>query len=70
MKWPWQKAPENRATVTFLRDGRVILGMPHGATQQATHSVSMALREWVDRGLPLSVVFPFPVDVVDQRDQP
>ena len=68
MKWPWRKDPENRATLTFLPDGMLILGVPHGTTDEEAHNIQKGLAEWDRNGRdkPL-VIFPFPVDVVDKR---
>ena len=69
MKWPWQKSPENRATLTLFPNGRAVLGMPHGSTDQMTHETIAALRDYIKDGGTKSgvLVFPFPVDVVDKR---
>jgi hypothetical protein len=67
MKWPWQRQPENRGTLTFLPDGQVILGMPHGASEQMTHGAFQALREHLAENTHKAFVFPFLVDVVDKR---
>ena len=68
MKWPWQKAPENRGTITFLPDGRTIVGVPHGTDEATTANVVRDLRRW-DEWNWQSAVFPFPVDVDDRRRQ-
>ena len=67
MKWPWQKAPENRGTLTFLRGGRVILGVPHGSTERMTYEAVQALQKRIAENPGGLLVLPFPVDVVDKR---
>ena len=74
MKWPWQKTevhnhPE-RATLTLLSDGKVILGTPSNLSDA---DVQYIREQWENRisgnwdGEWKTVVFPFPIDVVDLR---
>jgi hypothetical protein len=69
MKWPWQRAPENRGTLTLFPNGQVVLGMPHGSTDRMTAETAAALRDYIQVGWTQSgtLVFPFPIDVVDRR---
>lgn len=64
MKWPWRKEPENRGTITFLAD-RIVIGTPHGVTDA---DVDYIRRQWeASDEHPHTIVFPWPVDVVDKR---
>ena len=66
MEWPWKKSPENRGTLTFLPDGRIVLGVPHGTTDE---EIVYIRRQW-EAGTynkADTIVFPWPVDVVDKR---
>lgn len=68
MRWPWQKASENRGTLTFLADGIVVFGAPHGTTDADVFEVCESIRLWQKNGQKgRIVVFPWPVDVVDKR---
>lgn len=59
---------EPRATVTFLADGQLIIGLPKGLPADRVHAISERLREIRKQDYPPELlVFPFPVDVVDLR---
>ena len=69
MRWPWQKQPENRGTLTLLPQGRIVLGLPHDEpfTQEAAHHIRLQLNAWTADAAGKALIFPFPVDVVDHR---
>jgi hypothetical protein len=64
----WNRPPENRGTLTFTRDGMVFLGVPEGTNDETLYGLMHLVAEWVKDGQPPKVlVFPFPVDIVDNR---
>ena len=70
MKWPWSREPHicNRATLTLLPDGKIILGLPSDTPDDEAFFVAENIRAWRDLPEPKSfLIFPFPIDVVDRR---
>ena len=58
----------NRGTLTFLRDGRVILGFPTHTTAARAFAVREGIKAWAERpDHSLVTALPFPVDVTDLR---
>lgn len=69
MRWPWQRASDNRGTLTLLPDGKMILGLPHGMV--VSQELLAALRRRIDEDSDArTMVFGFPVDVVDKPPTP
>lgn len=56
----------NRGTITILRDGQFIVGLPLGTTDRVADEVAKGAEGWVSKGVG-SAVLPFPVDVMDLR---
>ena len=67
MRWPWQH--KDRGTLTFLRDGSVIIGVPDSATQEEVHHAREMIGDWIKERR-AALVLPWPVDVIDQRPKP
>ena len=69
MRWPWVKSPENRGTLTFLPDGRLILGVPAGfdLRPEQAQQLMETLTKWHADPSKKSLILLFPVDVVDGR---
>jgi len=62
----WLGIERRRGTLTFFGDGRIILGLPDGATQEEAAMARDRLREYLSSSASI-VIFPWPVDVVDRR---
>ncbi len=56
----------HRGTLTYLPDGRLIVGLPFGTTDDVAERVGKQVATYVHSPKPLAV-FPWPVDVVDLR---
>ena len=66
LQWPWQKVLPERGTLTILSNGKVVVGLPKDATQEMASGVIDLTKRWLD-GDASTVVFPWPIDVIDQR---
>jgi hypothetical protein len=64
------RPPDNRGTLTLLPDGEFLLGLPHKSDERTAHEASQAIKRWLDGDPQVrSLVFPFPVDIVDRRGE-
>lgn len=66
MRWPWQRIEPNRATLTLTDEG-FIIGLPEGTTEQQAHDIYERVRLWDAGKPPFLAIFPFPIDVRDNR---
>ncbi len=60
----------DRATVVFLPDGKLLVGIPAGWSSAAReHEVAERLNAWLnEREGDLAAVLPFAFDVIDKRE--
>jgi hypothetical protein len=59
----------NRGTLTLLADGKVIFGLPEGCdiNEKDIETVRSELATFMHSGIPMPIIFAFPIDVVDLR---
>ena len=68
VKWPWVRSPENHGTFTLLPGDQYVIGVPRDCPMDMAHAVVEGVRLWAaETPRRSTLVFPFPVDVVDKR---